>query len=98
MKNYKFFEAILFVIVVILSYIKVFNQSRTVFILLILFSTGFTMFVAFTKNTVIKKIIKICSVWIMVVSICFFKMPSLPLGFLTIVISVWGLITRQLED
>ena len=98
MNKYKFFEGLLFAIVSILLYIKILNRTHIVLMLMVLFSIFFTIFVIFEKNKIIKKMIKLLIVWVMVVSVCFFRMPSLPLGFLTIGISIYGLITRQLEE
>ena len=97
MKKYNLFEALLFAVVGILLYIEVLSQTHIVLMLLVLFSVFFTIFIVLGKYKIINKIIKLAIVWIMVASVCFFKMPSVPLGFLTIGISVYGLITRLLE-
>ncbi len=97
MKKYNLFEALLFAVVTILLYIEVLTRTHIVLMLLVLFAIFFTIFIIFGKYKIINKTIKLSIVWIMVASVYFLKTPSVPLGFLTIGISVYGLITKLLE-
>jgi len=95
MKKYKIFEVILFAIVMILSFIQALCRTELVFFLLILFSIISTIFIVIFKTSIIKAIAKLVFIWVMVVSVCFLKMPAVGLSFLSIGISVFGLMSND---
>ncbi len=94
MKKYNVFEAILFAILIILSYIWVLSRAEFIFILLILFSIILTVLIVKSNSILTKTIVKLFVVWLFVISICFFKMPSFCLSFIALGIGICGLITN----